>query len=203
MMLSVIGNKKISDETAIKGQIVCFCDIPLAGLDLHMKKYSRFGLAFSKAFLVAMGANPVFYVVRDGIVPGFHVMSVGPGSAEMVENPSRAELLDRLHSEAMALSDANYDLIADCKDPDLRSRLLRTENLRSLIYEGVLAFIKPFDSTEPEDGDNNYYMEREWRVFGSVEFTLADVSRVILPPAYVAPYKREFPAFSGAIESVL
>lgn len=44
--------------------MVCFCDIPVADLALHMKKYSRFGLAFKKTFLVPKGARPVFYVPR-------------------------------------------------------------------------------------------------------------------------------------------
>ena len=45
--------------------IVCFCDIPLPDLNLHMKKYSQFGLSFSKTFLIEKGASPVFYVARD------------------------------------------------------------------------------------------------------------------------------------------
>jgi Putative abortive phage resistance protein AbiGi, antitoxin len=44
---------------------VCFCDIPLADLNLHMAKYSRFGLAFSKRTMAKKGASPVFYVAND------------------------------------------------------------------------------------------------------------------------------------------
>jgi len=50
------------------GQIVYFCDIPLSGLELHMKKYGCFGIAFASRSLVTRGANPAFYVVKDSIL---------------------------------------------------------------------------------------------------------------------------------------
>ena len=42
--------------------VICFADIPAADLGLHIKKYSPFGIAFSKEFLIQRGASPVFYV---------------------------------------------------------------------------------------------------------------------------------------------
>ena len=50
---------------------VCFCDIPLADLQIHMEKYGRFGIVFSKEFLLGKGAHPVFYVPREG--PAFGI----------------------------------------------------------------------------------------------------------------------------------
>jgi hypothetical protein len=49
-------------------QVVCFCDIPLPDLPLHMTKYSRFGIAFRREFLISFGANPVFYVANNATV---------------------------------------------------------------------------------------------------------------------------------------
>lgn len=198
--LSVTGNMKISDETAIQGQIVCFCDIPTDSLGLHMSKYSHFGVAFSKAFLVAKGANPVFYVARDAVLSGGTVIPTGSGSLELKQDITRAELLDRIHTEAMTLSTLARGMIFGSDNPDSRRLLVRFEQLLHLLfYPGVLAFIKPFDSTEPEESSCNYYMEREWRVYGDVLFRLADVSRVILPPAYVGCFKKKFPDFGGEL----
>jgi hypothetical protein len=95
-MLSITGPGKISDATAIRGQIVCFCDIPLSGLGLHVKKYGCFGVAFRKPFLVTRGANPVFYVVKDSMLPGNQVLPTGSGSLEVSRDITRAEIMDRI-----------------------------------------------------------------------------------------------------------
>lgn len=61
---------------------VCFCDIPPADAPFHMGKYSRFGLAFSKQFLVSRGANPVHYIAAESrtvITDLTHDTSVGWG----------------------------------------------------------------------------------------------------------------------------
>jgi hypothetical protein len=190
--LSVTGNQRLSDETAIQGQIVCFCDIPLSSLALHMRKYSHFGVAFPKSFLVAKGANPVFYVVRDAVLPGITLIPSAAGALELRHDVTRADLMDQIHAEAMALSTMNHDLMFDSKDQDLQKLLFRIERLRQLLYQTVLAFIKPFDSTESEDSDHNFYMEREWRVYGDVLFQLGDVRRIILPASYAERFKRDF-----------
>lgn len=44
--------------------VVCFCDIPVGDLAFHARKYSKFGIAFTKAFLLNQGANPVFYIAE-------------------------------------------------------------------------------------------------------------------------------------------
>ncbi len=69
-----------------------------------MRKYGRFGIAFLKPFLVAKGGNPVFYVAKDARLPGPSVVPTGSASVELLYNISRAELLDRIHSEALTLS---------------------------------------------------------------------------------------------------
>ena len=48
--------------------VICFCDIPVDDLELHMRKYSRFGIAFKKNFLISRGANPVFYIINQSRV---------------------------------------------------------------------------------------------------------------------------------------
>lgn len=63
--ISVNLVKTISDGKMINTQVICFCDIPLADLDIHMAKYSRFGLSFKREFLLPFGACPVFYVANN------------------------------------------------------------------------------------------------------------------------------------------
>jgi hypothetical protein len=50
--LSVNTGAKFSANDMYCPQSICFCDIPLADLGIHITKYSRFGLSFSKDFLV-------------------------------------------------------------------------------------------------------------------------------------------------------
>lgn len=58
----------LSDDVLYNRDIVCFCDIPFDDLHIHATKYSYFGLAFKKPFLVSQGATPVFYVAADATV---------------------------------------------------------------------------------------------------------------------------------------
>lgn len=54
---------------AAASSAVCFADVPVSDLPLHMAKYHRFGLSFRRATLAERGANPVFYVCRGTPVP--------------------------------------------------------------------------------------------------------------------------------------
>jgi hypothetical protein len=90
-------------------------------------------------------------------------------------------------------------VIRESCDQEFRDNLLRVDLLRLLLYQTALAFVKPFDSSEPEDSVNNYYMEREWRVFGDVLFAVDDVARIILPAAYADRFRGEFPDYGGGL----
>lgn len=60
--LSVETHGKISSNNMYNPQSVCFCDIPVSDLAIHMQKYSRFGLSFGKDFIVSKGGAPIFYI---------------------------------------------------------------------------------------------------------------------------------------------
>jgi abortive phage resistance protein AbiGi (putative antitoxin) len=72
------GNRTpdLDDTEAAYWQGICFCDIPVTDLEIHMKKYSRVGLSFLKPFLVSKGANPVLYVANNSPALSFGL----PGS---------------------------------------------------------------------------------------------------------------------------
>src|SRR3989442_15994361 len=66
--ITVNARARLSENQMYVPGVVCFCDIPLADLRLHMAKYSPFGVAFLKSFLVPKGSSPVFYVPRNSTV---------------------------------------------------------------------------------------------------------------------------------------
>lgn len=69
------GGKALSSNDAVKCTSVCLCDIPIATLKIHMKKYSSFGLAFDKRLMLRSGATPVHYVARNARHRG---VGIGP-----------------------------------------------------------------------------------------------------------------------------
>jgi hypothetical protein len=71
-----------SQPDEITDDVICFCDIPTSDLAIHVRKYSKFGLAFKKEFLIDKGACPVFYVANESLVPiGSDELFAPPGSA--------------------------------------------------------------------------------------------------------------------------
>ncbi len=202
MLLSITGNKKISDGSAVRGVIVCFCDIPLPSLGLHMSKYGPFGIAFSRTFLVAKGANPVFYVVNNATLPGISVVPTEAGSHEVARDITRADLMDLTHWEAMRISTRVHDMMFESKDPDFQKLLGRIAHLHMLLYQATFAFVKPFNSAEAADSPENYYMEREWRVYGDVQFEMCDVQRIIVPRTFHDRLRQECPSYAGDLHLV-
>jgi hypothetical protein len=63
----------------------------------------------------------------------------------------------------------------------------------------VLPFIKYFDDLAPDEEEANVYMEREWRIIGDVNFTLADVHRVFMPERYAERFREELPHYKGQL----
>ncbi len=63
-----VGGTKFSNRNMYLSSVVCFCDIPLSDFAIHMGKYSRFGIAFTKEYLLQRGANPVAYVAVDSLI---------------------------------------------------------------------------------------------------------------------------------------
>lgn len=60
--LIVRASAKISQNEMYTPQMVCFCDIPVEDLMIHVKKYSKFGISFNKNFIIKQGGAPVHYL---------------------------------------------------------------------------------------------------------------------------------------------
>ena len=75
-ILPLVGGTRtpgVDDTEAAYSQRICFCDIPVTDLEIHMTKYSRFGLSFLKDFLVRKGATPVMYVAENSQALSFYL----------------------------------------------------------------------------------------------------------------------------------
>jgi len=182
--LIINRTEKISDSTnkMYVPSMVCFCDIPIGDLHIHMEKYSRFGLAFDKQFIACNGGGPMYYVPKNAV-------PVWPESND--PEIKRKHVFDRSIKECYNLLD---ELI--CADNEWSEKAKRVS---SFLGTNIFAFIRCFDHRLDDDDPDNYYFEREWRILGSLNFKMTDVSRILLPGKYARRFREDFPAYYGEL----
>jgi hypothetical protein len=181
----------LSSNAACLGSVVCFCDIPMCDLTLHMDKYSKFGLAFSKDFLANLGALPVIYIPvrgRPALLP-YEDYGRKRVSSQAVSFNEFWRLFSRIE-QAIPHLEGSKPLAQTAKE--LRQMMLFLE---CNIISNFKFFDHRLDDTEAE----HFYMEREWRVSQNVPFTLDDVQRVIIPAFYSGRFRQDFPNFDGEV----
>ena len=61
------------------------------------------------------------------------------------------------------------------------AKLTRSENM---FFWYVLSYCKFFDEKLPVHDKDNYYMEREWRTIGKIDFCPRKIAKVILPQEF-------------------
>jgi hypothetical protein len=167
----------IDDTEAAYSDVICFCDIPVTDLDIHMNKYSRFGLSFLKPFLVSKGANPVLYVAKTS-----------PALSYRLPESTRDEPWPRRR-----VFERNIELLEEYRR---KMRGTFPINLEFFLDILVVSFIKYFDDSTSDEDEANVYMEREWRVWGDVNFALADVHRVFIPERYAERFRADLPNYT-------
>jgi hypothetical protein len=166
---------------------VCFCDIPVEDLQIHMAKYGTFGLAFSKSFLLHRGANPLFYIAID---PATHYeMSDDP----YVDTPY-ADWSFYKHADPLLWERRLRRLIAVLEE-SARRGVPDAFEAKNFLYYRLLSYIKAFDINRQDSDLENFYMEREWRCIGNVKFALGDVQRVILPEGFAKRFRSDVPDY--------
>jgi hypothetical protein len=242
--LAVDFSQPMSTDQALKYEVVCFCDIPDTDLAIHMSKYSRFGLAFQKRFLIAKGACPVFYVANESPTAAMEIWPPGDFMTAQVQAARERRVIDRallFSVSARQILDifAALDAISDDEDgryfksngalpvEECRSRMralfglsdeqvaaiggaLRGNEkaaqtiwgLRNFLIHEVFSFIKCFEAGRSVEDEQNYYMEREWRLANNLRFTVDDVSRIFIPSAYARQLRADLPAYFGQISFV-
>jgi Putative abortive phage resistance protein AbiGi, antitoxin len=195
------GGKALSGNDAIKCTSVCFCDIPVTTLGIHMKKYSPFGVAFDKRIMLYSGATPVHYVARNARHRG---VGIGPRTV--------GDWFDRLRKEIQNFANelgtyaASHDgppqFLSKLSSPDtphghrLMGQFSALQNDLEFLVFGQLKF---FTVGLAGDDPSNFYMEREWRVPEGFAFRLDDIARVIVPREFADQLRSDMPDYSGPI----
>lgn len=162
--------------------MVCFCDIPVSDLSIHINKYSPFGLSFDKTFIAHKGGGPVYYVPKTAAP----VWPVGQDSGQ-----NRGHVFDQNIKECYHLLD---DLICANNVWSDRTRIVQ-----SFLSTTMFAYTKCFDHTLMDKHDDNYYFEREWRILGNLRFNIRDIRRIIIPETYAAKFRKDFPDYCGQL----
>ena len=202
---------KLSQNEMYVPQVVCFCDIPVGDLAIHVEKYSPFGLSFAKDYIVRAGGCPVFYIPRHS---GVRAARDWP-----------PQILDMWHkatdpAETQAVFDAMrkavyFDWMVQQYDKAFHSEALTeqlpempaavsdfiSEFIRFLDFH-VFSQVKFFDHDLPDDHPENFYFEREWRLLGNLRFRLEDVRRVLLPRGYAERFHMDCSEYCGPLTSV-
>lgn len=190
--------------------VVCFCDIPTTDLEIHMSKYSRFGLSFLKPFLVEKGANPVLYIANNS-----KSLPVGPFDKEQLvgrrdlyqanfqELTEVMKLLVRSKDSPLLFAEPSTNELSpeQWKEQEHRPSDLwrKVYNLNSFLNIYVFSHVKYFDDTTADEDPANVYMEREWRVLGNINFSLSAVRRVFLPEEFADRFRTDLPDYTGQL----
>jgi hypothetical protein len=207
--LSVKFDAKISKNEMFNPEVVCFCDIPYADLPLHMKKYSHFGIAFKKEFIVGHGGSPVYYIPiiskirisKQTTFSGIAAIINSGGTPEIeFDTITLGDHFDAMLKEYQSLMLMCQSLVSKTTTSlAIATDLSRLTELDMFLSFRVFSYIKFFDPTLADDHQDNFYFEREWRVVGNVEFSLEDVVRIIIPKEFAERFRDDFPKYYGEL----
>ncbi len=168
-------NVKLSSNKKYLPEVVCFCDIPVDDLKIHSEKYGIFGLSFAKDFIVNKGGAPVHYIPRGALDILSRLSKEGSTPLTV------AKSFDNMHKRFM----------------EIRKSL--GDEFRNFLYVYFFSYLIFFDHTLPDDHSENYYFEREWRIFSSLKFTMKNVKRILLPEEYAKQFRKDFPKYYGQV----
>lgn len=183
---------KVSVNDRFSPSVVCFCDIPVADLELHAAKYGRFAVCFKRSFLSGKGATPVFYIAANSRIQVPLDVDVNP-IPKTPTMATREEYFDEMVNNQILCSMAHLHSVK-CGSPNA-ARIVAVARANRFLTFYVYSFMKCFNESLEEDHPDNYYMEREWRVLGNVQFSLEDLSRVILPEEFAKRFRADLPGY--------
>jgi hypothetical protein len=185
--ITIDYDRPIENGELLVQTVVCFCDIPLTQLPhVHAKKYGHFGVGVDKTLFARYGGRPVIYMPLDrqpgagiGNYLGRELLGAHRGLNEHF-------LRDALPSRSRTVGSAP-------STPEQAADLAA-----SLLARDVLAFLKYYDPTLPDDHNENFYMEREWRKYGNLELHMG-LRQVVVPPSFGSELRERFPRLNAEI----
>ena len=192
--------ESLCDNGMFLPQVICFCDIPINDLKIHMNKYSKIGISFLKSFLVKNGANPVFYIAKNSIVKSPSLFDKNEYNEIKVEI-TRCNYFDimskEMHNIFIKLINS---MIPQRKITEPSGDLIESFDVWTMFLNyHIFSFVKFFDDSATDEDHDNFYMEREWRIIGNLMFNLEDTYRVILPMGYINRFRKDVPEYIGQI----
>ena len=169
---------------------ICFCDIPVESLSIHIKKYGPFSLSFSKRFVSNNGGKPVIYV------PLKSMASIGQGSRGSDLPQKLRTVIQSLRELEKIRSNADYN--ESINDRQTRRLVSKTIAQGQFLTKEFYYFIKLFDEDLPLEHRKNYYMEREWRIVNNpiqpqLQFSISNIKHIIVPGEFRGQILRMFP----------
>ncbi len=178
---------------------VCFCDIPSSQITIHTQKYGKFGISFSKEFLIQKGASPVIYIPEQAITRESVLFR---GEQKFLDEQNRSYKKIKDNSQEATLKKIDYfDAVVShyIKDESIHTRQYVSKDKSKKELMGFYTFImrhffcqiKWFNDSLPEDDPSNFYMEREWRCIGDIAFKEEDIQEVFVHPDYLQRLKKE------------
>ena len=210
------GLSPVADDLgeSLSAPVVCFCDLPVADLVIHLAKYGRFGIAFRKEFLIRQGANPVFYVVKQASSqPMFsHVFHYDRPAVERGANQPPNVTIHGPQPWYRLFEFWKYALVrmlayAEEPAPGTSTTVTGYEFMHGSWWADateflslyIFGYVKYVDAPLKDDDPKNFYMEREWRVLRRVNFQRSDISRVLLPEPFAKRFRSDFPDFAAEV----
>ena len=180
-------SKKLLDEELIIPTITCYCDIPFERLEIHVSKYGPFALSFKREYVIRYGARPVLYIPLrqdDRLSPYGRVL------LEEIEQKYKG-FMEHVISKIDQSKFTSHGVGKQTSEADEAAVWLSC-----VMERDILAFIKPFDSHLPDNDPANYYMEREWRKYGNLQFEPSNVQKVLVPDDYVDRFRADRPKYA-------
>lgn len=190
--LTLERGQSLLNETLVRGQITCYCDIPRDLLGRHTAKYGSFGVGLHRLQLARYGARPVLYVPMTSTD---HLGIYGATLLRDIEAKFEA-FMEHLYEENRTDGyTRNMTSIPSNSSDTIRA-------MRGLLEKDFLAFIKPYNAGLEPDDINYFYSEREWRRLGGFMFKLHDITSIVVKSGYKVKLHDAIPDYRGVVVEI-